>query len=114
MTIEIELVSTKKKLSKSLISQMKTASVEDLIMLEVYPDRVLGYIVEKNEKIAILQGTDDWKKLSIEFDYKASTIATTECIYRNRFIRFAGEAERDSFLKGYNLLRSLAKTHIYI
>ena len=71
--MEIELVTTKKKLTKSLIEQMLFANMEDLDMIELYPDRLLGYVVIKGEKVALVKGIDDWKKMHIQNDWKAST-----------------------------------------
>lgn len=113
--MEIELVTTKKKLTKSIIEQMLFANVEDLDMIDLYPDRVLGYVVIKGEKCAIVKGIDDWKKLYIQNDWKASTLGgNTECIFNNRYIRFPTPADRDKFLERYKVIREMATTHIYI
>jgi hypothetical protein len=52
-----------------------------------------------NEKLAILRGVDDWKLLSISYDWKAATHSKLECVCRNRFKRFIDEEKRDLFLK---------------
>lgn len=112
--MEIEVVTTKKKLSLALVKQMLPATLDDLAMVELYPDRVLGYVVIKNEKIALLKGVDDWKQLNISHDWIAAKHSAVECVSRNRFVRFENSDQRDLFLARYAALRGLATTHIYL
>lgn len=112
--MEIELVTTKKKLTLSLINQLLIANHEDLAMMMLYPERVLGYVVVKGEKWAIIQGVQDWKKLIIQHDWKAAKHSPIECVSKNRFLRFNTEEERTLFLERYAKLVELATVHIYI
>lgn len=113
--MDIEITTTTKKLTKSLIDQMLFANLEDLAMMMLYPDRVLGYVVIKGEKVALIKGVDDWKKLYIQYPWKALRNAdNTECVCKNRFLRFPSTEERDLFLERYTKLIELATVHIYV
>lgn len=112
--MEIELVTTKKKITKSLIDQTLVANHEDLAMMMLYPERVLGYVVIKGEKMAIIKGVDDWKKLSIQHQWKAANHSPTECVSKNRFIQLESVEMRTLFLERYAKLVELATTHIYL
>lgn len=114
LMMEIELITTKKKLSKSIVQQMPFANLEDLAMVELYPERVLGYIIDKNEKFAIIKGVNDWVRLVISYPWKAATHTPLECVNKNRFLRFGDEEMRDLFLKRFAIVHAIATTHIYL
>ncbi len=110
--MEIEVVTTKKKLTKSIIDQLLLPTHEDLAIVTLYPERVLGYVVIKGEKIALIKGVDDWKKMNIQYQWKASS--NSECISGNRFLRFENDETRNLFLERYAKLLEVATVHIYI
>lgn len=112
--MEIELVTTNKKLTRTIIDQMLVATHADLAMMMLYPERVLGYVVIKGERLAIIKGVQDWKKLIIQHDWKAAKHSPIECVSKNRFLRFNNEEERTLFLEQYAKLVELATVHIYI
>lgn len=64
--MEIEIVTTKKKLSMSIVKQMKIASYSDIAFaLKHRQERVLGYITNFSYKkqitsMVILHGISDW------------------------------------------------------
>lgn len=112
--MEIELVTTNKKLTRTIIDQMLVATHEDLAMMMLYPERVLGYVVIKGEKLAIIKGVDDWKKYPIDRNWKAANHSPTECVSKNRFLRLESVEMRTLFLERYAKLLEVATVHIYI
>ena len=61
--MEIEIVTTKKKLSKSLVLQMKSANLEQMKYTVQFPHRMLGYVTNLSKDInqaIIIKGITDY------------------------------------------------------
>lgn len=113
--MEIEILTTKKKLSKSLINQFPHADQHDLHMALLNPNRIFGFVMLNNEKFAIMQGVRDYKKLSIEHNWKASISNEFECYSSNRYKIFENKEHRDLFLEQYHQIVKIAlDNHIYL
>ena len=114
MTLEIEVVSTKKKLTKSIIAQLLIASNNDLNAAISNPNRILGYVVINSQKWAIIQGILDWKKLHIDYDWRASQFNPCEAFSNKCYKRFETVEQRDEFVELYKQVVKLTTVHIYM
>lgn len=114
--MDIEIITTKKKLTKSLISQMPYANIDDLEVLVSNPNLIYGYVLLNNTEILIGSNTKDYVRLDISVKWKAATHSPLECVCKNRFMRFVDQDTRDTFIKLFNQILELdnTKLHIYI
>jgi hypothetical protein len=115
--MEIEIITTKKKLSKSLVNQMLWLTINDVHITEKYDyNYVLGFYVDKGLKIAIVKVIDEYKRITL-YNWHISKTSTDFNLYcqGNRVIRFDDSITRDSYFEKYTKLKEVAeKTHIYI
>lgn len=116
MSIEIELVTTKKKLSKSVVNQMEMVNIVDFNLIDMKDyDTVLGYYIDKNERIAIVKVVNDYKRVVLR-DWKptASTVRP-ELYCNNMYWSFESYELRTTIYTMYNRLKQRALlTHIYL
>ena len=110
--MEIEIVTTKKKLTKSIISQMRGAGLEQL-----KNGKVLGYVIgvlKENYKAMIIEYESDYYIISCNYTKGESTAAMYRKIGKwSNKIRFNNFEERDEFWEYYTKAVNQAK-HIYI
>lgn len=111
--MEIELVTTKKKLTKSLVAQMQGATLEVLQY-----GFVLGYMIQVKK--------EEYKTILIRHDGKYYTIAGNwligaDCgVYRvtkghwSTSLKFDTNEQRDEWWRNYCHVMDLAKDQIYI
>lgn len=106
--MEIEIVTTKKKLTKSLIEQMPVASIH--VMTSA---KVLGYYIDKKHgKIAIMSYLGEYYTRALGYKNGSNEC----CVYRkNTLLTFDTPLERDTWMEAYEPMQEKAlKTHIYI
>lgn len=113
--MQIEIVTTKKKLTKNHISQMRIAS-ETVLRC----GRVLGYILNARKyvhSLALIKFEDDYYYISLDFEISNNSISVYRQPSRNfhQKISFKLEEERQHWIKSYQKVQAIAlKTHIYI
>lgn len=119
--MEIEILTTKKKISKSLIKQFKPASLLDLETIISSPNS--GYFVRNLSKdlapeVAVFQGANDqWCRISIRewkrYDRKLQAKALTG---RGQTVKDMGSAQSaENWLMVYaKAMEKCKKNHLYI
>lgn len=114
--MEIEIVTTKKKLSQSLIKQMPVATVRDMNFILTTTASIYGYVSLKEADFAICKGNFDWVKVDISIVYyKSTSNPLTLTTSYNTYKEFNTQEERDLFFVQVNQIKMLAKSnHIYL
>ena len=111
--MEIEVITTKRKLSKAIVNQMERVTFEDLVNIQYSVECVLGYMKLIDGRKILLQIGSEYKILPVR-DWKAnsiSNIASAEGVST----RFNSEEDRDLFLKLYQRIYNIAMhIHIYL
>ncbi len=114
--MEIEIITTKKKLSKSVIKQLETAKLTDIAHFNSMP--TIGYYVRDlgakyQPRVAIFEGINRWVILEL-VDWRESQYGD-RAVCKNRYLDFKTVAMRDQFLIEYNKLKdSCLKNHLVI
>lgn len=120
--MDIEIITTKNKLSKSIVKQLNPATVDDLNqVLEVSK---IGYYVRNlgkgyAPKVAVFQGINGWCLMNIR-DWEPLTerpFVTTSAFLGRGFNvkKFLTYEERDYWLERYNAAKELcSKNHLIL
>ncbi|CAL9956528.1 hypothetical protein VPHK71_0020 [Vibrio phage K71] len=87
--MEIEVIATKKKLSKSVIKQLETAVIPDIRHFNNMP--TIGYYVRDlgvkyQDRVAIFEGINRWVILEL-IDWRESQYAD-RAVCKNRYLDF--------------------------
>jgi len=109
--MKIEIITTKKKLTKSILSQMKTAD-----LFELKNGTVLGYVLNsiKNKYKAILIECND-NYYTISASYKKCEISVYRMVGKWSHTRkFTSTESCNEFWKYYQEVLNKAKEQIYI
>ena len=121
--MEIEVITTKKKLSKAVVKQLEVASVHDMhhcfnVIKRAFFVRGLGSKYTDNTDL--FEGINGWKVMPL-LDWKElseSMLTASARPYRRRGCmtkRFETAESRDKWIKDYNNLKSLAlKNHLIL
>lgn len=119
ITASIEVITTKRKLTKSMVKQMRTATffrIYDCIH-DGHPSKILGYVTEvyKGVDLAIIHHNSDYYTIQMhEWSLDTSDkkrIHASGC--RNH--RFETEVEAETFIKAMKRLKFLlGSNHIYL
>lgn len=118
--MEIEILTTKKKLSKSLVLQMKSANLEQMKYAVQFPHLMLGYVTNLSKDInqaIIIKGTTDYYIIPvIDWTLSGDTGLNARLGgYWNRNKQFPSEEERTEWLDVYNSIVKFTKySHIYL
>lgn len=118
--MEIEIVTTKKKLSKSLVLQMKSANLEQMKYAVQFPHLMLGYVTNLSKDInqaIIIKGTTDYYIVPvIDWTLSGDTGLNARLGgYWNRNKQFPSEEKRTEWLDVYNSIVKFTKhSHIYL
>ena len=115
--MKIELITTKKKLSKSYISQMRTAT-EHIMTIGLCLGHVIG-VKKTAYEIAIIEYENDYYTKALNYILSSSN---KKHMYRPSFNKrgsynynFKTEKDRITWWNSYKKMRSIAlKNHIYI
>lgn len=121
MSIEIEVVTTRKKLTKLIVKQLKPASIGDMLQTvnvnhEGYYVRDLGNGYPPN--VAILKGINEWCILGLrdwtpsgDLEISAKPLKGRGTSYR----KFKTTGERDAWIEAYNKAKELClKVHLIL
>ena len=114
--MEIEVITTKRKLTKSIVKQLNTATINDIKHFNSMP--TIGFYVRDlgakyQPRVAIFEGINRWVILEI-IDWRESQYGD-RAVCKNRYLDFKTVKERDSFLIEYdNLKKSCLKNHLII
>lgn len=114
--LELEIITTKKKISKSIIKQLEPAELSDIKYFNTMS--TLGYYVRDlgskyPERVGLFQGVNGWKIMSL-FDWDVS-IYDTRVIFKNRYKDFKDKQERDDWLEEYNKIKKRClKNHLIL
>lgn len=115
--MEIELITTKKKLTKSVIQQLDYANTADFNYLTTTQGLILGYINLPDERVFLVKTINGYKKIR-SLNWKAGLLSTEACADDKgfgRLKRFETSEQRDDFLKMYREIKRIALlTHIII
>ena len=114
-SMEIEILTTKKKLSKSIIKQMKPADISDMNYFLTMPSN--GFFVRNIDKnlgdVLIFEGINTWCVIS-RLDYSTS-IHDRKLMVDNGYRSFESKEKRDKWLESYNKVKHLCiRNHLYI
>lgn len=119
--MEIEIITTKRKLSKSVVKQLELATVADMTALSG-TDRA-GYYVRDigasyPSRVGVFAGVNGWVILPIR-DWKACGKSRAECKALKGFgvsVReFSSTKERDSWLSSYDAAKEKClKNHLIL
>ena len=139
--MEIEILTTSKKLTTSLIKQMPLASSADILAAVDNPRMVLGWIAgqpfagAKSVNLALIKGITDWRLLpmiapavsqyseqyavdSVKYIYDWRTkfvVKQTFDTHRSISHNFYSQKVRDEIVEGMKTIIRLAKgNHIYL
>jgi hypothetical protein len=108
--VEIEIITTKKKLTKSILQQMPTAPVDIMKVADV-----LGYYTDsKLGKVALLTHNQEYYTRPLSYTTNANVPTK---VFRGvcAFVEFDNVQDRDDWWDVYTKVRGEAlKTHIYI
>ena len=118
--MEIELITTKKKLSKSIIKQMNEASIDDMEHA-VKKGKSMFYVNDVYPKdsvsVGIIFGANGWRRLMLR-DWRLPKLSSEDAsVYcRNRERRFDdGALYRDRWLKAFKeVKRKCEKNQVFI
>ncbi|RDL44323.1 hypothetical protein DN730_07920 [Marinomonas piezotolerans] len=121
MSIEIEVITTKKKLNKSIVKQLKPASIGDMLQAvnvnrEGYHIRDLGSGYPS--QVAVFKGINEWCILGLrdwrssgDLDISAKPLKGRGISYR----KFKTTEERDAWIEAYNNAKELClKVHLIL
>lgn len=121
--MEIEVLTTKKKLSKSIIKQLEPANLNDIKHFNSQPTngfyiRDLG--AKSPPRVALFEGINGWKAIGLR-DWKASGDNRLECSAKDMGMRGVSVKTmdnkdcRDNYLSEYNKMKSMClKNHLFI
>lgn len=121
--MEIEVITTKKKISKSIIKQLEPASIYDIKHFNSMP--TIGYYVRDlgskfPPRVAVFEGINGWKIVGLR-DWHSSGETRMECSARDIGLRgvsvkiFNSQPDRDDYLSAYNdMKKSCLKNHLII
>lgn len=123
--MEIEIVTTKKKLSKSIINQMLLSMSADTIKYAVDNNTVIGTIYNARKPysaVALVKDSDaDYKLVPliplVQYEGNPASEIKPSVVYKNRSYRkeFETVADMHQFMLYYEQLITKAKeTHIYV
>ena len=110
--MELEIKTTKKKISKSIIDQMQMASAQDM-----KSGVCLGYVIgckKDSYKTAIIQHGDDY--FSCNLSWKKGDMAVYRKIGKwNQSIKFGSEERYQEWWDSYEKMKVVAlENHIYL
>lgn len=115
--MEIEIITTKKKLTKSLVNQMRTAGMKELDAHDVH---VLGYligVVKGMRKAVLLKSGADYFVISPNWE-KGETSWYKSVVVRGKkwssSWKFENEERSDEAWRRYRTLMAKADTQIYL
>jgi len=123
--MEIEILTTKKKLTKSIIKQLKPATIADMRHATSFDKSVnIGYHVRGLSggtamKVGLFMGINEWCAIDL-LEWKSSSTMTSISARnpkgRGEFIRrYETKCERDSFMCAYSLIKDLCnKNHLIL
>lgn len=113
--MEIELITTKKKLTASIVKQIPFAvSLERELLLE-HPSKIYGYVTLTDGDYIIAKGREDLVKIKMSIWKVNSDPSSTYLFHKNRSIAFTSTESRDRWLEVHNeILRIGKQTHIYL
>jgi hypothetical protein len=113
--MEIELVTTKKKLTASIIKQIPFASSLEKELLLEHPSKIYGYVTLTDGDYILAKGREDLVKIRAK-DWKAnSDPSSTYLSHKNEIMAFKSTEVRNRWLEVYNKILKLGKqTHIYL
>lgn len=121
--MNIEIITTKKKISKSIIRQLEPASINDINHFNSMP--TIGYYVRDlgakfPPKVALFEGINGWKIIGLR-DWKPAGSNRIECNARDMGVRgtsvktIGEQIDRDDYLDAYNeMKKSCLKNHLII
>lgn len=112
--MEIELLTTKKKLSKSILNQMPIATFN---MDVLNNGECLGYltnVIKGHHKVILMKRVEEY--YIITTGWKVDKYSSTGCILHGTVFRktFESKEQRESWYKVYHKLMIEPKDHIYI
>jgi len=111
--MNIELITTKKKLTKSIVNQMQTPSAEIMLKCEV-----LGYVinvVKNSYKTIIIKEGEKYFKISFNYRKWKDNSAVSYKIGRcNIIIKFNTTTKCLYWWSAYEKIKTLAINQIYI
>ena len=123
--MEIEVLTTKKKLTKSIVKQLKPATLSDMRhALSFHKTIQIGYHIRglngsASLKTGLFMGVNEWCIVEL-FEWKPSTSMTAITARnpngRGEFIRrYETIGERDAFISAYNDIKDLCnKNHLML
>lgn len=120
--MEIEVITTKKKLSKATVKQLEKPTIGDLN--QVFAVHKIGYYVRDlgkgyADRVALFQGINGWRCISIR-DWSAvkdRPFVTAKAISGRGFSikKFDDYKSRDLWLDAYNKMKNLClKNHLIL
>lgn len=121
--MEIEVITTKKKLSKAVIKQLEPATIHDINHFNSMP--TIGYYVRDlgakfPPRVALFEGINGWKIIGLR-DWEPVGTNRIECSARDMGMRgisvktIGEQFNRDEYLSSYNhMKKSCLKNHLII
>ena len=116
--MEIELLTTKKKLTKAIIRQLEHGTTGDI--QSFISRNYIGFYVRDmgkghTERLGLFEGTTGaWKKLNI-YSWRKDTCGFGLNCYGNRLKSFKNIKDRDEWLEDYNKATNrMLKNHVII
>lgn len=123
--MDIEIITTKKKLTTTILNQLEETRVSDMQLLLAEPERILGYInpatARKNKvRVFLVNTAPNTYKLISNYNWEKSVsdditsfgkFAGRVCIKKT----FKDRQSRDSFVEMFKAIKEIAmQTHIII
>ena len=111
--MQIEIVTTKKKLTASLVMQMPVMSYHDANYIVSTQASILGYVTIKNKNYAICKNCVDYIRLDISSDWYQGK--DKFAMFNNSHYEFPSEDIKNEWLDNFKQIKRQAKyEHIYL
>jgi len=113
--MEIELITTKKKLTASTVKQIPFATQSDKEWIVETANNILGYVYVSGHNYIICRGKQDYVKIWA-VNWKKGSSSESICLYyKNTYRKFESVEARDSWLAVHNKILEQGKlVHIYL
>ena len=109
--MEIEILTTKKKLTKAMIKQFKPATLLDMQHIEGSGFYVRDLGAKYGQKVAVFRTADGWRRI----DLRETKMRDVSSIYLGAGVMFFNsQEERDEWLDAYKVVKYRCNRHVII
>jgi len=117
--MQLELITAKRKLTKSIVLQMEYATFPTLVHAVAH-NSVLGYAQLPKITYYIVKGVNDYYKIpkrawKVSYIHPTGDYPEARKLYAGNVSKtFASSEDRDIYLENYKQLEHLGRLHIYL